>query len=106
MGRFKDIWNRKQDGDYRAGRSFVRVMIVATFLAFIFLLIKKDNLIRWVQGGFTIAGQNREIRANAKTIEDLDRRIEALSSDRDSLEKFAREKYQFARKGDDVYIIE
>ena len=39
-------------------------------------------------------------------IEDMDESIEDLKNDRDSLEKFARERFHFAAPGEDVYVIE
>ena len=35
----------------------------------------------------------------------LDARIEDLTTNRDSLERFARENFHFAAPGEDVYII-
>ena len=34
----------------------------------------------------------------------MDRQIQMLSNDRDTLEEFARENFHFAAPGDDVYI--
>ena len=39
-------------------------------------------------------------------IQDIKKNMKELSSDPSLLEKFAREKYLFKRKGEDVYIIE
>ena len=39
-------------------------------------------------------------------IEDMDESIEDLKTDRDSLEKVARERCHFAAPGEDVYLIE
>jgi cell division protein FtsB len=39
-------------------------------------------------------------------IADMDESIEDLKTDRDSLEKFARERFHFAASGEDVYLIE
>jgi hypothetical protein len=38
--------------------------------------------------------------------EDLDRQIQMMTGDRDTLERYAREQFYFAEPGDDVYIIE
>ncbi len=105
MAGFKDIWDRKKDGTRRPQRSFLRVVVVSTVIALLFLLLKKDNLVRWAQGSITIAKQNREIRAGEETIRQLDSRIRSLSENRDSLEALAREQFRFAEKGDDVYLI-
>ena len=37
---------------------------------------------------------------------ELDRRINMMKNDRDTLEKFAREQYNFAVPGEDVYVLE
>ena len=37
---------------------------------------------------------------------ELDRRINMMKTDRDTLEKFAREQFFFAAPGEDVYILE
>ena len=105
MGYMKDIWDKSKDGNRKEQRSLIRVSIIAVGLAVIFLFVKKDNVIRWIQGGFTIARQNKEITANDKKIRELDEKIEALTSNRDSLEKFARENWNFAERGDDIYLI-
>ena len=106
MGIMKNIWDRSKDGNSREQRSFIRVAIVALAIAVLFLFFKKDNVVRWIQGGFTIAAQNKEIKANEEKIKRLDDRIDALTSNRDSLEKFARETFHFAEKGEDIYLIE
>ena len=105
MGYMKDIWDKSKDGNRKEQRSLARVAIVAGAIAVVFLFVKKDNIIRWIQGGFTIARQNKEIRANDAKIKALDEKIEALTSNKDSLEKFARENWNFAEHGDDIYLI-
>lgn len=71
----------------------------------IILFFRHDNLIRWIRAGFTIRKQERQIEWYNKEISDLDKQIEAMSTDRDTLEKFARETFLFAEPGDDVYLI-
>ena len=69
------------------------------------LLFRHDNLIRWIKAGFTIRKQEKQIEWYNKEIVDLDKQIEAMSTDRDTLEKYARETFLFAEPGDDVYLI-
>ena len=40
-----------------------------------------------------------------KEIEQMRRQVRMLESNRDSLEKFAREQFYFAAPGEDVYIV-
>ena len=94
--RSKDIWNREKDGNRREQRSFLRYAIVATVLFLLFLLLKKDSIVTWVQ----------QIEQLQQENEDMDRRIRMMQDNRDTLERYAREHFYFSQPGDDVYIIE
>ncbi|MBO4670759.1 MAG: septum formation initiator family protein [Bacteroidales bacterium] len=106
MGKFKDIWDKGKDGNRSQQRSFLRFAIVATAVFVVFLFIKKDSVVRWVQAGFTIREQERRIEELNRDNERLDATISMLSTSKDSLEQFAREEFGFAEPGDDVYIEE
>lgn len=101
-----NIWDRSKDGNKKEQRSFIRYAIVATAIFILFLFIKKDNVVRWVQAGFTLRKQDRQIELLQEQNSDLDRRIQMMSTNKDTLETFAREQFNFAEPGDDVYIIE
>ncbi len=87
-------------------RSFWRYAAVLTALALLFLFLKRDNIVRWIQAGMEIRSQQAQIEALEEGNRLLEDSIRFLTSDRDSLEKFAREKHHFAQKGDDVFIVE
>lgn len=106
MGKFKDIWNREKDGSNKPRRSFVRYAIVATAVFAIFLFVKKDNVFRWVQAGFTIRSQHRQMELLKEQNAELDNSIRMMTNDKDTLEKYAREHFGFAQPGDDVYVME
>ncbi len=106
MGKFKDIWDRSKDGNKAPQRSFLRFAIVITALFVLFLFIKKDNVVRWIQAGFTLGQQERRIEQLKEDNERLDDEIRMLSTSRDSLETFAREEFGSAEPGDDVYMEE
>jgi cell division protein FtsB len=106
MGKFKDIWDRSKDGSRAPQRSFVRFAIVITAIFVLFLFIKKDSVVRWVQAGVTLRQQERRIESLKQDNERLDDQIRLLSTSRDSLEMYAREEFGFAEPGDDVYIVE
>ena len=99
MGILKNIWDKSKDGNKQEQRSLIRVTIIASAVALVFLCVKKDNLFQWIKAGITISKQNSEIKANRE-------RLYLLTHDRDSLEKFARENFHFAQKGDDIYLID
>ena len=92
------------DKDIR--RSFWRYAAISAALAVVFLFLKRDNVIRWVQSGITLARQEKQIDFYRKDIERLDKEIHMLSTDRDTLERFARENFGFAEPGDNVYMEE
>lgn len=106
MGNKNNIWNREKDGNRREQRSFLRYAIVATAVMVLFLFVKKDNIVRWVQAGFTLRRQEKQIEYYRQQNEELDKTINMMSNNRDTLEKFARETFHFAEPGEDVYIEE
>ena len=104
MGKFKDIWDRSKDGNKAPQRSFLRFAIVFTAIIVLFLFLKKDSIISWIQAGFTLRQQEKRIEALKEDNKRLDEQIHLLSTSRDSLETFAREEFGFAEPGDDVYL--
>lgn len=106
MSILKDIWNRGNDGDKAAQRSFMRYAIVVTSLFALFLFLKKDNLLRWIQAGYTLSRQQKQIELYRQQNGELDHKIQMMSSNRDTLETFAREEFFFCAPGEDIYITE
>lgn len=106
MGNKKNIWNRNEDGNRKEQRSFLRYAIVATAIMVLFLFVKKDNVIRWIQAGITLDRQQKKIEQLEQQNATLEQTITEMSTDRDTLEKYARETFGFAAPGEDVYIDE
>ncbi len=71
----------------------------------IILFFRHDNLFRWIKAGMTIRRQEKQIEWYNKEISELDKQIDAMSTNRDTLEKYARERFLFAEPGDDVYLV-
>lgn len=106
MGKRNNIWNRSEDGNRKEQRSFLRYAIVATAIMVIFLFVKRDNVIRWIQAGITLDRQQSQIEQLQQQNSELEQRITSMGTDRDTLEKYARETFGFAAPGEDVYIEE
>lgn len=107
MGKFKNIWNHSKDGSNKEERSFVRYAIVTSILCLLFIgVIKHDNIFRWIAAGVNIKQQEKQIEFYEAENERLSKELETLTTDKDSLEKFAREKFNFAEPGEDVYVEE
>ena len=100
LSKFRDIFH----GPHRKFAWFV----VITTLLFIFLWIvgPGNTFVHWIRAGIEIRHQEKVIEGYRKENAELDRRINMIRTDRDTLEKFAREQYNFAAPGEDVYIIE
>ena len=100
MGKFKELWN----GD---NHSFFRYAVVSTAVFFLIVcFFSEDNLVRLLKAGREYRRQNAQIEVYRKEISEMDRQIEMLSNDVDTLEEFARERFFFAAPGDDVYVLE
>ena len=107
MGKFRDIWDRDKDGRNAEKRSFIRYAIVATAIFLIMVgFINQNNIVRWVRVGAEIKRQDKLIEKYNKEILEMDSQIHGLTSDKDSLERYARENFGFAEPGDDVYVVE
>lgn len=98
------IFRRLFTGEHR---SFFIFAAVVTGVALLILTFGPgNNIIHWIGAKFEIHSQEKQIEQYTREIEEMDRRIKMLSSDRDTLEKFARENFHFAEPGDDVYIAD
>lgn len=100
LDKIKEILKGEHGGFFK----FVMVMTAIVLLAMTFG--PGNNIIHWVQARIEISRQERQIRQYRDEINEMDRRIRMLQSNRDTLERFAREQLHFAAPGDDVYIVD
>jgi len=105
MSKFKNIWNRQEDGNSREERSFVRYAI---FSGIVFLVIvgftSQDSLLRYFKTKHDIRRQNKQIENYQAEIKDMEQTIHGLKDNLDSLEQYAREEFGFCEPGDEVFI--
>ena len=100
MGKIKEIFNGPH-------KRFARFVVIVTAIFVILWIVGPGNtFIHWIKAGFEISRQETVIQNYRQENAELDRRINMMKTDRDSLEKFAREQYNFAAPGEDVYVIE
>ena len=100
MGRIKDIFSGPH-------RKFAYYVVVSTFVLIVLWLFGPGNtFIHWGKAAVETGRQEELIEKYEAENAELDRRIRMLSTDKDTLEKFAREQYNFAVPGEDVYIVE
>jgi cell division protein FtsB len=100
LSKFSNIFK----GEHKNFRIFV-AFSTAVFV-FIWLVGPGNTWIHWAKAGVEIKRQERQISEYEQEIERMDKRVDMLKTDRDTLEKFAREQFHFAAPGDDVYVIE
>ena len=100
MGKIKDIFT----GEHRKFAWFV--VVTTTLFLGSWLIGPGNTIIKWIKAKNEISHQEKQMEIYRQQIEDMDESIEDLKTDRDSLEKFARERFHFAAPGEDVYQIE
>ena len=100
MGNIKDIFT----GEHRKFAWFV--VITTSVFIFLWIVGPGNTFVHWIKAGMEISRQEKIIRNYQEENAELDRRINMIRTDRDTLEKFAREQYNFAVPGEDVYVIE
>lgn len=82
------------------------IIVVTAAVALWLLFFAHNSVLAWVKTAIEVRGQEKEMARLQREIEDMDSRIDNLTSNRDSIETYARETYHFAAPGDDVYIAE
>ena len=84
--------------------SFSKFAVVATAIFLIIVTFSRGGLLNWGRAKYESARQKRQIENYESEIKAMDKEIDLLTTNKDSLEKFAREEFHFASPGDDVYI--
>ena len=100
LGKIRDIFS----GEHRKFAWFV--VVTTTLFLGSWLIGPGNTIIKWIKAKNEITYQEKQMEIFHQQIEDMDESIEDLKTNRDSLEKFARERFYFAAPGEDVYIIE
>ena len=100
MGKIKDIMGGRYGSLIRFTLACLAIFLI------LWLLGPGNTFISWIQAASEISAMEKQIENYKTQTEALDSRIEDLTTNRDSLEKFAREHFYFAAPGEDVYIIE
>ncbi len=82
-----------------------RYFLVTLFFIVWILFIDTNNLIRWYTTAKDVVIQERQKENYKNAIHDTEERLKELQSNRDSLEKFAREQYFFHEADEEVFIV-
>lgn len=81
--------------------------VIVTLAFFVWMLFIDNNSIGvWLRTGRQLRSQERRIEYLNREIATTEDRLNQLRSNKDSLERFAREQYGFHEPDEDVYIVE
>ena len=88
-------------------RSFAwTVTVVMGIFLIVWIVGPGNTFVSWIRAKRDISSMERQIRDYEQRSAEMDSRINELRSNRDSLEKFAREKFYFSAPCEDIYIID
>ena len=87
-------------------KRFLLIVCVCTVLFWGFKFIgPKGTITHWIKAKAEIRRQEKQMEQFRREIEAMDKDINELKNNKDSLEKFAREQFHFAAPDEDVYLI-
>lgn len=81
---------------------FLATVLFALWVTF----FDSNNLIKWSKVIINLSKQESQKSYYKEEIESLEERLNELSSNRDSLEKFAREQYLFKERDEEIFVVE
>lgn len=100
MGIFKSAFN------YLITRyTKVQLLIILVIIVFAFFISESNIFSRFGYDAKIIELNNQIEYYHNKTIEDK-QKLQELQSDKDRIEKFARENYLMKKPGEDIFIVE
>ena len=81
-----------------------KYFIVTVFFCVWVLFIDTSNIFVWLRDMNTVATQERQKEYFREAIKLTDEKLRELESNKDSLEKFAREQYLFHEPDEEIFI--
>lgn len=99
--RFRE-WKQHPAGKVLLNKYFVAGVIFLVWICF----IDNNNVGRLIRSRIELRNQYRQIEFYKREISKMERKLDQFHSERDSLEKFAREEYYYHQDGEDVYVLE
>lgn len=98
------MWQRfKESGLFRIIKNKYLLVTVAFFAWVIFF--DSNSIIEWLSIRSNINRQEKEKTYYKQEIKSAEEKLQELSSNKDSLEKFAREQFYFHEEDEDLYIV-
>ena len=85
--------------------TFKYLLVIIVFLVAMFTS-SEHNIQTRIKNAITIRELKQEIEYYKEKSAKSEQRLQELESDRDDLEKFARERYRMHAPNEDVYVVE
>ena len=101
--KFFDKYFKNYNKDQRVS-ILLYALVTLVFLLYV-VFNREIGLINWAKNGLELRQQKNEIVRYQKEIGVMDKKVKMLSTDKDTLEQFARENFLFASPGEDVYLV-
>ena len=95
------LFRQRPLGKVLLNKYFIVGMIFLVWICF----FDTNNVGQMLRARRTLQSQRQQIEFYEQEISKMERKLEQLKSQRDSLEKFAREEYYYLQDGEDVYVI-
>lgn len=104
FGKIKETfhrWKQHPVGIVLLNKYFIVGFIFLVWICF----FDTNNIGEFIRTRRTLRSQRRQIEFYKQEISQMERKLDQLQSQRDTLEKFAREEYYYQQDGEDVYVI-
>jgi len=92
---------------HRSVRILLNKYSIATLIFLAFIIFNSHNSLgQMIKSMITIRDQQKQEIHYKEAIRSTEEQIRQLTSNKDTLERFARENYYFQEDGEDVFIVE
>lgn len=95
------LWRKHPVGKVLLNKYFIVGLFFVVWIGF----FDTNNVGTLLRSRRTLRSQRQQIEFYEREIAEMERKLDQLKSQRDSLEKFAREEYFYLQDGEDVYVI-
>jgi cell division protein FtsB len=100
----KEQWHNFADSRFARVIRNKYLIAAAIFVVWI-TFFDSNNLIDWSKVVLNISEQESQKKYYKLEIKSIEEKLNELTSNRDSLEKFAREQYMFKEDSEDLFIV-
>ncbi len=82
-----------------------KYLIATLFFLVWVLFLDTNNIFVWMRDLGVVSEQQKQKEYYKEAIKQTDEKLKELTSNKDSLEKFAREQYLFHEKDEEIFIV-